>query len=183
MKNNTTTRQLKKLTKRISSVSHSRDGVPLTTRNFTNPSSRKQFEKRNIDDQINLKLSEEETISENKDDYKRKGNGRSKTRYNNKPPKFARGDSPKYIRMLGKYVEEQEVVMTKPSTQSYKGSMLNTSIVKHAVADLGNDSNDYSEDMEESVAFSKVCNSDKENLEMKKPTRLRSPQLIAPKRP
>ena len=49
----------------------------------------------------------------------------------------------------------------------YAVTQANRSYIKHAIADLGDNSNDYSEDMDESVAFSKGF-SDKENCEMQR---------------
>jgi hypothetical protein len=60
MEKQSTTKQLKKLTKRITSVSMSRDNMPISTRNFGQPSNTKPV-KRNrevTDSQVNLVLSD-----------------------------------------------------------------------------------------------------------------------------
>ena len=119
------------------------------------------------DGMINLKLSDEDSGNSRNNEKKFKMKGSSRYHKTTKTDNFNKKETPHYLKMLGKYEEEQEVVMTKDyerqSTKSFKGSLINTSVVKHAVADLGENSNDYSEDMDESVAFSKVCFSDKEN--------------------
>lgn len=70
----------------------------------------------------------------------------------------------------GNFVDDKEEGSATPESYNYKNFSVgaaNRSYIKHAIADLGDNSNDYSEDMDESVAFSKGL-SDKENCEMQR---------------
>jgi hypothetical protein len=69
----------------------------------------------------------------------------------------------------------------KNSFKNYTSGATHTSTVKHAIADLADNSNDYSEDMDESVAFSKGC-SDKENIELHKKLVSKPSKYISSKR-
>lgn len=178
---NTHTKQLKKLTKRFSnSVSHSREGMLFSARNINYPSVKKFAKKREIDDsEINFDLSDGTPKAKPK---MKKGN----SRYNKTARMRGEGrkESPRYTKMFGKYEQEQEVNM---NSSTEKGSnhytAVNTSSVKHAVADLGDDSNDYNEDMDESVAFSKRFVSDKENQETRKEYTAKSKERFITKKP
>lgn len=69
----------------------------------------------------------------------------------------------------------------KMSLKNYTSGATHTSTIKHAVADLADNSNDYSEDMDESVAFSKG-HSDKENIELTKKLMSKPTKYISSKR-
>lgn len=146
-----TTNQMKKLAKRLSSVSQSRDQLPMAIRNFNKPTNRK-LTKRNkevIESQVNLGLSDSKS-----------GNSR------NKDSSGKNKNNSRYDKDFSNFEDEQEIAIDtsteKLSLKNYTIGSMKNSTIKHAVANLADNSNDYSEDMDESVAFSKGL-SDKEN--------------------
>ncbi|CAI2383963.1 unnamed protein product [Moneuplotes crassus] len=176
-------KQLKKLTKRFSnSVSTSRDGLIFTARSPGFPSSKKAQNNRNIDDsQVNLHLSDTNGTPKSKPKMKK-----SNSRYQkeSKQRELSRKESPRYTKMFGKYEREQEIsINSSIETTTNNFTAVNTSGVKHAVADLGDDSNDYTEDMDESVAFSKRICSGKENQETLKEYSTKHRERVVSKRP
>jgi hypothetical protein len=130
----------------------SRDNMPISTRNFGQPSNTKPV-KRNrevTDSQVNLVLSDSRSSND------RNGEPRKKNLNNSRYSKH--------------YEEELEVgIDTSTEKVSYKNftGATHTSTVKNAIVDLADNSNDYSEDMDESVAFTnKNVTSDKENKDI-----------------
>lgn len=132
----------------MNSVSMSRDSLPLATRNFNlldkNTLAKGQEA---TESQVNLVLSDCKSVhSDEKHDSKRQ-------EYRYDP-----------------YEEDREVISKTHDNNEYKNLNFggtNRSYIKHATADLQDNSNDYSEDMDESVAFSKGL-SDKENRAIQK---------------
>lgn len=168
-----TTKQLKKLTKRITSVSMSRDSLPLTARNFGQPTTRKLIKrsKEVSDSQMNLVLSDS------------KSNNSRNAEVN---PRKKNLNNSRYTKEYKQYEEEQEVAIdTSTEKVSYKNftGATHTSSIKHAIADLADNSNDYSEDMDESVAFTKAIASDKENKDVSKLSSSKPNKYLISKRP
>lgn len=148
-------KEMKKLAKRINSVSMSRDSLPLTARNFNQPTNRKIMRNNPIttDSQVNLGLSDEQ--SNTSFDHSKVTKN---SRYENDYKKY------EYDQDLANEVFEQNY-----NFKNYTVSPTIATHIKHAVANLADPSNDYSEDMDESVAFSKGF-SDKENFARQKST-------------
>lgn len=148
-----TTKQMKKLAKRISSVSMSRDSAPMTARNFGQPSNRKVMKNPEVtESQVNL------VLSDSKSDQSR---NKEKEAFNNS----------RYTKEYRQFEDEQEIAIdTSTEKMSFKNFTIgpsHASTIRHAVANLADNSDNYSEDMDESVAFSKGF-SDKENYEVQK---------------
>lgn len=177
-------KQLKKLTKRFSnSVSTSRDGLIFTARSPGFPSSKKALINRDVDDsQVNLHLSDTNGTPKAKPKMKKKSNSRYLKE--SKQRGVSRKESPRYTKMFGKYEREQEISINSSVEKTTNNfTAVNTSGIKHAVADLGDDSNDYTEDMDESVAFSKRFCSGKENQETLKEYSTKHRERVVSKRP
>lgn len=175
-------KQLKKLTKRFSnSVSNSREGMLFSARNINYPSVKKFAKKKEIDDsEINFDMSDGTPQAK----VKKKSKGNSRYNKTTRMRGQSRKESPRYTRMFGKYEQEQEVNMNSSTEKaSNQYTAVNTSTIKHAVADLGEDSNDYNEDMDESVAFSKKFPSDKENQETLKEYTTKNRERFITKKP
>lgn len=132
-----TTKQLKKLTKRFSSAMKNNDYLPMTARNLVIPTGRKLLKKGEINEsQINLRLSDSNESYKNEQN-KNKGN----SRYNKGTKQTKkRKENPQYMGMFGKYVDEQDISMNtsteKNSNKNFGIGNTHTSTIKHAVADL-----------------------------------------------
>lgn len=147
----------------------SRDAAPMTARNFVQPSTRKivKRSKEIAESQVNLGLSDSKSNHDKNRDNPSKNNSR-------------------YTKEYKQFEDEQEIsIDTSTEQRSYKNYTIgpsHTTAVKHAVANLDDNSNDYSEDMDESVAFSKGL-SDKENIEIQKKLQSKTSKYVSNKRP
>lgn len=150
----------------------SRDAAPMTARNFVQPSTRKVVKrsKEVAESQVNLGLSD------SKSDHSK----------NNLISRESDKNNSRYTKEYRQFEDEQEIsIDTSTEQRSYKNYTIgpsHTSTVRHAVANLADNSNDYSEDMDESVAFSKGL-SDKENREVQKKLQTKTSQYVSNKRP
>ena len=150
---NSARKQMKKIVKRINSTSMGRSSLPLTARNFHQPNAKKiNFNKKYSENQVKLGSSDGHSNRSCEDT-----NVPKNSRYEQSYKQFEKLQDARV-----NFDKNQRV-----SLQSYNMGVVTKNHVKHAIANLADPSNDYSEDMDESVAFSKGF-SDKENMELQR---------------